>query len=92
MSKGVRAITVFVACVSHRHGMDHWVAASKQVLAEQLYEYVQNWWSDWDKLPELPADPHEAVQLYFEAASDAQNGEFLDTSTHEIVLEWESEA
>jgi len=89
-------VSIWGACVSHRHGCDHWLAGTEDELYVALYGYVVSWWRDWfgvdgdEHYVEIPDDPKQAVKHYFQVTSEApDDAEYLDVFNDTVVLPWE---
>lgn len=68
------------------------MAGTREELDEELYSYVETWWSDWfDGDQPIPADREKAVQQYFEHTSEQDKGEWLDVTSQVIVIPWEGD-
>ena len=62
-----RRQVIHIAVVSHRHGVNLYASKTEKGLEQKLYEYVCEWWSQSDRLPEEPPKDHtKAIQMYFE--------------------------
>lgn len=85
-----KTITIHCASIEHRHGTNHYAALDNKLLYQQLAEYCNDEWHDFFDAEDdpIPEDNLTCVEKYFEKASEPSGGreEFLDTSTHEIVL------
>ena len=79
----IRKVNLHCASIHQRHGTEILVALSEAQIEEQLYEHAKAGWDSRD-LPEMPEDPDEAIELYFEAAG----GElYRDNDTVTIEIE-----
>ena len=86
MTKPIEMITLWVAVVGNKYGVNSYVAVSEDVLRDEIFEYVKSWWQDeLGNLP-LPKDRDEAIETYFEKVesetctidSTALSGDFED--------------
>lgn len=62
-----------ILMIHHRHGVNVDACATEAGVTEQLYKYVEEYWSDLDDgcgPPPLPADRQEAIDQYFERFND----------------------
>lgn len=64
---------VYVLAISHKHGTDFYVGATRAALQGCLDDYVDYWWQK--ELPEVekPADPEKAAEEYFERLGDRES-------------------
>jgi hypothetical protein len=81
---------VWAAIVSHRHGIDHFMAGSHDGIRRKVARYVADNWDEAKELDEtLPADPpeddSEAISAYFDTQSNHGGGEYVDFFTPEEV-------
>lgn len=73
---------VHVLIIQHKHGEDISVHSSEEYARNELYDYICNWWGEWDELPwdedkecnKLPENRDEAIDMYFEVAIDHGEG------------------
>jgi len=66
MTKPIEMITLWVAVVGNKYGVNSYVAVSEEVLRDEIFEYVKSLWQDeLGNLP-LPKDRDEAIETYFE--------------------------
>jgi hypothetical protein len=56
---------VYVCVVSHEHGENVYVAASKEGAVAQLFEYVKEEWLSLGHNETMPDDMYEAIEAYF---------------------------
>ena len=72
MPRGTIAVgdRVLVAVVHHWHRDNFYVAASKEGLFEQLYEFVGTWWDQELGQEKMPEDHCAAVDRYFERTAE----------------------
>ena len=63
--------TVWVWHLTHRHGDDVLVFASEELAYATLFNYVKEWWeTECPADAEMPDDPKEAIEAYFELVED----------------------
>ena len=73
---------VFTAIISHRHGYEVFVSLTEEGLRKQVFDYVSQWWGEWEELPEdIPKENNEAIDLYFEVQNEYYGCEWLEYST-----------
>lgn len=75
-------IIVHFAEIHHRHGTDFLLGWTKEQVIDQVYEYVEEWWGEWDYPEESPPkDKMKAIDLYFDGE---HNEEWCDISWMEM--------
>lgn len=84
-------LRIYRATISHNHGSDDFVATSQDRLYADLAEYCRQEWHEVCDWPDVPSSPdcltdHEAVDCYFEAMSNHEGEESLDTDVTEVEL------
>ena len=58
---------IWIAVISHRHGINTYAARTRAKLRKQLYAYVREWWAS--EIPDEPMpqfDKQDAIDQYFE--------------------------
>lgn len=69
---------IWYAQIQHRYGDQNFHATTEQNMTEQLFEYVQENWGCPVPDSEMPEDPKEAIQTYFDAQEPREEkGDFL---------------
>lgn len=66
---------VYIATISHRHGVNAYASKTLEGLSDQIYDYVCDWWSE----TQTPKDcrrmkKDDAIKEYFDSRED----EYLD--------------
>ena len=57
---------IYIAILSHRHGIDVLASQTQETREAEVYEYVQEWWSEWGSGAPIPSDKGEAIDQYFQ--------------------------
>lgn len=60
----------FALSIEHRHGRNVSVHPAEEEARAQLLEYVQQWWEAEIHDVDLPENPEEAIEDYFERVPD----------------------
>ena len=71
---------VFTATISHKYGISTYVSLTEDGLEEQIYDYVKEWWDQWENIPEMPKDKAKAIEVYFEFQNEYAGREWIDYS------------
>jgi hypothetical protein len=81
-------LTIHIATIGHRHGIDNYVGLTEADVNAQVAKFVREWWDDaftpGDE-PDVPEDDEKAVELYFEAQIENGGDEYMNTGTAELV-------
>lgn len=64
---------IHVAFLDHDKGPNLYASRTREGLVSQVYEYVNRWWSKEGMEGEIPDNPLEAIEMYF----DNVDGEVL---------------
>lgn len=78
-------MTIYVATISHRHGMNILIENSRKKLDKEIYEYVSENWSELNEGPEMPRDAQDAISHYFESVGDEYLEEHKKVLKHKCV-------
>lgn len=64
---------VYVLAISHKHGTDFYVGATRADIEGDLDAYVAYWWEK--ELPDVvkPTDPGKAAEEYFDRLGDRES-------------------
>jgi len=66
MSGKTNTIVFWVGVIGNRYGVSTYVAVSEDVLRNEVFEYVKEWWQkEIGDLP-IPQDRDQAIEAYFE--------------------------
>lgn len=57
---------IFIATISHKHGVFFFAAKTENGLREQLGEYVREWWDRELPDEQIPAATQSQIEAYFE--------------------------
>lgn len=70
--------SVVVVKITHPHGVDLLAGADEVAAERALLGYVKEWWDREDETSgsEMPNDPQEAINAYFDAVED-ENYEYV---------------
>ena len=62
--------TLHVATITHRHGVNTYVARSLKQVMFEVDEYVQEWWGEEIDSEEMPGSAQERTDRYFGLAGE----------------------
>ena len=57
---------IYFATIDHKHGTNSYAEISESKLKEQIAEYCEEWWGEYDFSQEMPEDYDERIDLYFD--------------------------
>lgn len=61
---------VTILTIDHRHGSNVYVCRNEDVAEQELLTFVKEWWDEIPGMEDMPSDPWEAINAYFEAHAD----------------------
>ena len=79
MTETTNKITLWVAVVGNKYGVNSYVAISEETLRDEIFEYVKTWWGDEMGDQSLPQDRDQAIEAYFEQVESESC--MIDTTT-----------
>jgi len=73
-----RRVTVYACQIGHRHGTDVQLSWTARERTRQLYEYVCEWWSEWNFDEVCPKSMKKAIDIYFNSEVNEEWADFTE--------------
>lgn len=71
-------LKVWVATISHDHGVNFYAAYSEEELNDKIYRYVEAWWDKEMEEVKMPKSQDDAIDTYFQKMHNmGSRAEFL---------------
>ena len=83
--KKTKKLKVLIALITHRHGENVYVGATKKELENKIYNFVAQYWQEFMKDRPIPKLKKAAISQYFDVTKElGSRGEFL-TCTDDTI-------
>jgi len=72
---------IYFATIEHKYGTNSYADISESKLKEQIAEFCEEWWGEWDFSQEMPEDIDERIDVYFDVEMNGRETlEYHDTA------------